>query len=75
MTNYTLYVWGQLIFVIGMGLMAIFSSNIVVTLLLCTTVGIQFVTVTTVPFSILAGFHQSYQVGVLKGQNTFGGYF
>ncbi|XP_072036557.1 proton-associated sugar transporter A-like [Amphiura filiformis] len=60
-STYTIYVWGQVIFAVGMGLMAIFSDSVWITLLLCVTVGVQFVTVTTIPFSILAGYHESYR--------------
>ncbi|XP_038044111.1 proton-associated sugar transporter A-like [Patiria miniata] len=57
----TAYVWGQTAFAVGTGCMAILSHSVPATLALNATSGLMFATVTTLPFGIVADYHQSYQ--------------
>ena len=67
-TSRTAYVWGQTVFAVGTGCMAIFSTSIYATLALNATSGVMFAIVTTLPFGIVADYHQSYQVFMLNKQ-------
>ncbi|XP_002733733.1 membrane-associated transporter protein-like [Saccoglossus kowalevskii] len=55
----TLYVGGELIFAVGTGLQAIFHNSVAATLVLCSTFGVMYTTIATLPFIILARFHES----------------
>ncbi|XP_077998207.1 membrane-associated transporter protein-like [Glandiceps talaboti] len=55
----TLYVGGELIFAVGTGLQAIFSDSVIATLVLCSTYGVIYTTIATLPFIILARFHDN----------------
>ncbi|XP_071507244.1 membrane-associated transporter protein-like [Diadema antillarum] len=75
LSHRTLYVFGQLSFAVGNGLMAVFVDHAYAVLILCFTFGIQFTTLFTVPFNILASFHDcdSYKNpkgGVRRGLGT-----
>ncbi|XP_002737511.1 membrane-associated transporter protein-like [Saccoglossus kowalevskii] len=70
----TAYVGGELVFAVGIGLMSIFNNNVYVTLSMCSTVGIMFTTITTLPFTIVSEFHDcdSYVYGSDKGARGLG---
>ncbi|XP_070561569.1 membrane-associated transporter protein-like [Ptychodera flava] len=55
----TAYVAGQLLYAIALGMMAIFNNNIYVVLGMCPFFGVMFTTITTLPFAIVAEFHDS----------------
>ncbi|XP_070561378.1 membrane-associated transporter protein-like [Ptychodera flava] len=55
----TLYVGGELIFAVGTGLQAIFTDSVPATLALCATYGVMYSTIATLPFIILARFHEN----------------
>ncbi|XP_077998049.1 membrane-associated transporter protein-like isoform X2 [Glandiceps talaboti] len=55
----TAYVAGELLFAIATGLMAVFNDSIYVTLGMCPFLGVMFTTITTLPFAILAEFHEN----------------
>ncbi|XP_033642253.1 proton-associated sugar transporter A-like [Asterias rubens] len=57
----TNYVLGQTIYAVGVGCMAIFSDSIPATLALNVTSGVMFATVTTLPYGLLADYHDSYK--------------
>ncbi|XP_077998050.1 membrane-associated transporter protein-like isoform X3 [Glandiceps talaboti] len=70
----TAYVAGELLFAIATGLMAVFNDSIYVTLGMCPFLGVMFTTITTLPFAILAEFHEndSYVDGVGNGSRGLG---
>ncbi|XP_072036560.1 membrane-associated transporter protein-like [Amphiura filiformis] len=57
----TIYVWTQVLFAVGTGCQAIFYDYEWVTLALCTTFGLMFTSIQSIPFSILSDFHKTEQ--------------
>ncbi|XP_063952355.1 proton-associated sugar transporter A-like [Lytechinus pictus] len=75
LSNRTLYVFGQLCFAVCAGLMAVLVRYEYAVLAFCFGFGVQFTTLMTIPFNILAEFHDcdSYKNpkgGVKRGLGT-----
>lgn len=65
LSHRTLYVFGQLCFAVCAGLMAVLVQYKYAVLTFCFGFGVQFTTLMTIPFNILAEFHDCPSVSLV----------